>query len=372
MDVIRKLDFHRGRNEQLLYDYYIQLRLELSKNVINKKVIYLDTKFWVLLRDGFLYPEKNTSASELLKLSKSLSENEKCIFPISEDVFMEVMKQTDSTTLKETVDLIDKLSNGITLLSFDERFKLEILHFFDSAADRTVYETKKLVWSKLPYNAGFYSFRQPSLSVNDNLELQKAHIEQLWNMSLLQMIEEIQGNAPNVQFSQLFNMTYADILNEGKFSHQHEANNFQQMFMSEVAGMVEAYKEDLADMMEFICDRKAEKTFSEQEIKKYRDETVRLMQNAITNIFRFNKAGKMMPTIRISAALYAAVRWDKKQNFQDHDFYDFRHATAALPYCDFFFTEKRLAHLLTQNLLGFDKFYQCNIQTTVSGAISCF
>jgi hypothetical protein len=260
MDIIKKLDFHRGRSEQLLCDYYVQLRLELSKKVIIKKVVYLDTKYWILLRDGFLYPEKNILATELLKLSESLFENGKCIFPISEDVFMEVLKQTDSTTLKATVDLIDKLSNGITLLSFDERFKLEVLNFWYSTTGRTVHKTKQLVWSKLPYNAGFYSFCHPNLTAKGNLELQKAHIEQLWNMSLLQMIEEIQGNSPNVDFSQLFNMTYADMLNEGKFSHQGEANNFQQMFMNEVAGMVEVYKEDLADMMEFICDKEAIET----------------------------------------------------------------------------------------------------------------
>jgi len=77
-----------------------------------------------------------------------------------------------------------------------------------------------------------------------------------------------------------------------------------------------------------------------------------------------------MPTIHILSALYAAVIWDKQQRFQDNDFYDFRHATAALPYCDYFFTEKRLAHLLTQNLLGLDKFYQCTVKSKEKEAIS--
>jgi hypothetical protein len=95
------------------------------------------------------------------------------------------------------------------------------------------------------------------------------------------------------------------------------------------------------------------------------------MRNTITNIFRLNKAGKTMPTIHIFSTLYAAVRWDKKQKFQDNDFYDFRHATAALPYCDYFFTEKRLAHLLMQNLLGLDKFYQCTVHSKEKEAISC-
>jgi hypothetical protein len=179
MELISNLDFHRGLNEQSLTEYYKNLQLELSNNVINKKVVYLDTKFWVVLRDGLLHPEKNAFATELLKLSESLFENGTCIFPISEDVFMEVMKQTDSTTLKATIQLIDKLSNGITLISFDERFKLEVLSFIDFTTGRGVHETKKLIWSKLPYLMGFYSFRHPKLTANGNLILQKFGIDQL-------------------------------------------------------------------------------------------------------------------------------------------------------------------------------------------------
>jgi hypothetical protein len=40
-----------------------------------------------------------------------------------------------------------------------------------------------------------------------------------------------------------------------------------------------------------------------------------------------------MPTIRIPSTLHAAVRWDKQQKYQKHDF---QHAIAALPYCDYF------------------------------------
>jgi hypothetical protein len=42
---------------------------------------------------------------------------------------------------------------------------------------------------------------------------------------------------------------------------------------------------------------------------------------------------KSMPTIRIPSTLHAAVRWDKQQKYQKHDF---QHAIAALPYCDYF------------------------------------
>ena len=181
------------------------------------------------------------------------------------------------------------------------------------------------------------------------------------------MIEVMEKNGG---LSKPFDISVANRLNEGKFNHQHEANSFDQMFMNEVGGIVDFYKEDLAEMMEFMYEKETRNTLSNLERKQQRSETMRLMGNVIYNIFRLKKVGISMPTIYISSALHASVRWDKKQKFQDHDIHDFRHATAALPYCDYFFTEKRLAYLATQNQTGFDKLYGCEVQSRVTGAVS--
>ena len=73
-----------------------------------------------------------------------------------------------------------------------------------------------------------------------------------------------------------------------------------------------------------------------------------LIVNAFTNLFRLGKLGTAVPTAQIVAGLYAAVRWQRQRDFKLEDFYDFYHATAALPYCDVFLTEKFLGTLLTR------------------------
>ena len=40
------------------------------------------------------------------------------------------------------------------------------------------------------------------------------------------------------------------------------------------------------------------------------------------------------------------------------------------PIVTYFFTEKRLKHLVTQKLLQFDKLYGCDVQSNLSGAIA--
>ena len=367
MEFKSAIDFHRNNPEQSLESHYKNLRLELSNNVIDKKVIYLDTKFWVLLRDAILFPDKDLQVTELLKTSEFLNESNKCIFPISEDVFLEVLKQTDLRTLTTTVALIDKLSNGISLINFDERVMLEVMNFLGVTTGKPVHETKELVWTKFSYILGFNTCSISSLGKAENLMLQKSFVDEMWNKSLLQILEDMKG----IEFLRKFlNSTFGNNLNEGKLKHQHEASSFQQMFLNEIGGIVDVYKEDLAQMMVLMIERENKLTFSEEEIKPHHSETMRLMKNTIYNLFRLNKVGSAMPALQISAALYASVRWDKKQNFQDHDFHDFRHATAALPYCDYFFTEKRLAHLVTQNNLGYDKVYKCQVQSKVKDALS--
>ncbi|HEY5602206.1 MAG TPA: hypothetical protein VIM41_03780 [Gammaproteobacteria bacterium] len=365
MELVDTFDFHRCHPEQSIEDYYRSLRLDLSQEMVGKKVVYLDTKFWVILRDGYLDPTKNQLESKLLNLTLDLSAKKVCVFPISEDLFLEILKQTDIKTLKATVELIDKLSNGISSISYDDRIKLEIMQFWYSTLGKNVYETKELVWTKLAYNMGLHSFEIPQLSTEENRVLQKAFIDQMWSISMSQMIEVMleNGGLTKLEFA------IANKLNEGKYKHQDEARSFNQMFLNEVGGIVDVYRDALADMMEFMYQKETGENLTQKQSTEHRDETKRVMGNTIYNLFRLNKVGKAMPFIRISSALHASVRWDKKQKFQDHDFHDFRHATTALPYCDYFFTEKRLAHLLTQKQLGFEKLYKCGIQSKVINAI---
>lgn len=366
MEFVDTFEFHKNNPEQPVHDYYKSLRIKLSEQVLDKKVIYLDTKFWVLMRKGLLDPIEHPLENELLKLAVELSSKDKCIFPISEDVFLEVIKQSDEKTLKATAELIDKISKGISSISSEERIELEFMHYWYSITGKSVYNTEQLVWTKLSYLMGVQQFEIPDISSEDNCMLQKSFMDQMWSISLSQMISNlleaggmVSGLHPKI----------AGKLNDGKFKHTGEANNFNQMFLNEVGGIVDAYRDELADMMSYIYTKETGLTETEDEIQQHREETKRLMGNTIYNVFRLKKVTVEMPSVNILASVNAAVRWDKQQRFQDNDFYDFRHATTALPYCDYFFTEKRLMHLLTQKSLSLDKLYECEIQSSVNKVI---
>jgi hypothetical protein len=84
--------------------------------------------------------------------------------------------------------------------------------------------------------------------------------------------------------------------------------------------------------------------------------------------FRKDKLGKHLPVIAILADLYALwERGDLKRGLTDNDYRDWNHAAAAVPLCQYFFTEAHLATQLRQ--MGADKRYGCSIASTAAGAL---
>lgn len=365
MDFVFTFDEHERSPRITVNQYVRRKQLELSSYVSQKCKIYLDTNFWIILRKIVTGELSDPLSKRYFELANLLSEENLCIFPISENTFLEVLKQSDPLTLDETVCLIDKLSQGICLISYNERLRLGILHFVYGKTEDHAYNPSQLVWTKLAYNMGYIT------PVNKNIEesldriLQKSFFDQMWQVSLSDMIHVMRSNGGPI------NTLFPDnssSLNNGKFSHIDENRSFEQMFLSELAGLLDFYKPLLLEVCCHMYQKKTGKSLTKEEIETMEDKS--LIANMIYNLFRLKKITTELPSYRVTAGLYAAVRWDKKQKFQANDMHDFRHASAALPYCDYFFTEKRLSHLLTQKLLSYDKMYSCIVKSSLKDAVT--
>lgn len=290
-------------------------------------------------------------------------ESQLCIYPISEDIFLEVIKQEDPATLDETVRLIDLLSLGVSQINFEEKLTLEFKYFLNCTRGKEVYKCQELVWTKLAYNMGFVTPQNKMLDPLTDQAIQKAFIDSMWSTPLSRVVSIIKDNGgfPNIKLG-----TQSGSLNDGKFSHSHENNSFKQMFMSEVAGFLDANETVYTNSMLNVYEKETGRNeLSEQEIV----EIERLAKKIVYNIFDQNKSQAYLPMLRICSGLYAAIRWDRNQKFQDNDLHDIRHAASALPYADLFLTEKRLAHLITQKVTGYDKLYSCNVQSQPKSAL---
>ena len=70
--------------------------------------------------------------------------------------------------------------------------------------------------------------------------------------------------------------------------------------------------------------------------------------NFLANAVRLGKAGQALPQAQIEAGVHAIIRWHRTRPFSEQDFVDMHHATAALPYCDIFLTERVLGTALSR------------------------
>ena len=94
-----------------------------------------------------------------------------------------------------------------------------------------------------------------------------------------------------------------------------------------------------------------------------------MFANLIYHAFRLNKLTSELPSLRVSAGLHAALRWDKTRKYKRNDLHDFHHAVAAIPYCDYFFTEHSLRQLLAHNGLRFSELFPCQTISSVADSL---
>ena len=78
--------------------------------------------------------------------------------------------------------------------------------------------------------------------------MQKAFLDQMWTITLSDMLDILGSNAASVpRFKDI-----SDLQNRGKFDHLSDYSSFKQLFLIELAGVFEDYKSTFGDLMQYI------------------------------------------------------------------------------------------------------------------------
>jgi len=324
-------------------------RIKLSETFEDKTIVYLDTKYWLILRDQ--NNETDSNKRVLLDKILELSDSGKCIFPISEISFWEFLKQSDLETLKATTVLVDRLSKGVSMINMDERRVLEFKHFFYSSTGQDTHDLNELIWTKLPLILG-YDF----IARLDTEDMQKSFFDFVINASLYDVISTLYSDRKiEKPFSYKDDV---DALNKGKFEHADENTSFKQMFLSELSGYLKLYKDLFKDVIYYLYCKENNKEPDDQEMESIDNSYMYLIYNGFKN----EKLTTELPVFRVVPELFASARWNKERKYSDgNDLMDFMHASYALPYCDYFFTEKELKTMIDQTKLN--KLYGCIVES---------
>lgn len=331
------------------------LRNHLALEVGGKVKIYLDTKYWILLRDVALGVSRSEATANILELLLTACSSGRVICPIGEDVFYEVTKQAVPESFRATVKLIDSLSGGVCSLSHSERVRMEALAFFSQEEYGFIEGVGCPVWTKLPYMLGSFVPYSPALGP-DQQEIQNSFTEFLWRVSLEDLLADAAGevieNYPRLP-------DFAPLMNEDYELRNADLKSYQQVFMSEIFWEVERHLLQLEAAIAELRHRKggplASQTSGEAENGKA------LLRNVVCNLFRLKKSGKYFPSLFVSASLSAAIWWDRGRKYKQNDMLDIGHAQIALPYCDFFLTERNLKSIAKAGHVGIAEKFECRV-----------
>jgi len=129
---VRALEAHR-REAHVTCSAHRRRRLaQLWRMVEPRKRIYLDTRYWVFLRDAAMGRAKRPIHDDLLAGLQRLVASGTAICPLADSAMFELHKQTDPETRVAMARVMDALSLGATIQNGMERMRTELVRFFYS------------------------------------------------------------------------------------------------------------------------------------------------------------------------------------------------------------------------------------------------
>jgi hypothetical protein len=352
------LDRHRAQPDKSMAAYRSERIAELARFVLALQRVYLDTRFWIFLRDAALGRAQKPAHTDLLDTLRAGVASGAMICPLSDSSFFELLRQTDWSSRLSTIKLMDELSLGVTIENAKDRLGTEVLHFLTSTALHQEVPGPPIgrIWLKIGHVLGTPRLVNPGLPAAEQRVIEKAFFDVMWSVTL----EESLTDTPLPQDSAdaRFHRAAARVTAESAL-HADRIRSFKAVYLAEIGGFWDVHREELGDICEThyrSCHPNAPGVTPEERASAARD-----LANAFYNIFRLGKAGTSLPTAQIIAGLHAVVRWQKKRAFHFTDYFDFYHAAAALPYCNFFLTERFLTTVLNRPPLSFGDLFGITI-----------
>lgn len=357
------LDECRARPEITFAQHVASLEEVVASEALRKARVYLDLKYWIFLRDADLgKPQRPVHIKLLEVMLQGVSEG-RIVCPITEAVFFELDRQGNTERRMQTVRMIDRLCLGTVIKNSRERFFWEIRDFFDAAIERKVLPTigSRMVWVR-PYSF----LGTPQLSgwgAAEDLAINKAFLSYMWTRSLEDLLTEtpLPDDSSDAELQEC-----ALRITESSAKNASRMRSFEKVFADEVGGLIQSHKQMICDAfrphaaamlryVEAVSD-------DPSSVEKYGLDLV----YSVTSVKAPNRA---LPLIRILAGLHAFIRWQRHRSFKFGDFFDLRHAAAAIPYCNVFLTETFLKTACTSDLLDFGTAYDTQIISDEDEAI---
>jgi len=347
-DMTALLEYHRSQPSVLFNEHLASLEDSVAREALGKVRIYLDLRFWIFLRDASLGNPQRLVHVKLLDALACGVQSGKMVCPITESVFFELDRQGNTDRRMETARIIDRLSTGVVIKNSVERFACEVTDLFDAAIVRKELPQHpcRTVWTR-PYSF-LGTPRIAGWGDADDLAINKAFSSYMWTRSLEDLLTDTP--VPDDKCDE-DSREVAVRITESSARNAAQMRSFAQVLDDEQCGLIDAHRAEIAQAFRPYMAPLLPIGTDPDTVDKTASAQAGL--NLVYSVLSDKKPNLALPLIRILAGLHAFIRWQRRRPFQFQDFFDIRHACAAIPYCDVFLTEKFLRTACTSTLLKF-------------------
>lgn len=353
-----RLLHHQKHPHVSLCEYSRGQRLALGRDVLQEPRVYLDQKYWIYCRDAAIGRPQKPVHTRIYEVLKGLIEHNAIVCPVSWPVLAETMKQKDTAKRMQTARTVDQLSRHIALQPPELVAKVELLYamYRWQGDELDLWRPEEMVWTwaglavqeLIPVNTG--------LSAVDELAFQKAMFDVFAGASLSSMVEAMTGpDEPPIAGGEDF----ADWQTEQSPLHRDEFRTFDEAFWIELCGALSVLIPEMYGSLAYVHERLEENSLPKHD-GTMAQHALGLFRGWLRSACREQKLPALLPSLHVTSGIHAAIRYQNRPHDKG-DLHDQLHASVAVPYCTIFCTDRKLANLLTDSLLGYDELFSCQI-----------
>ena len=337
-------------NEHKSFNEYRKERYDaLQSFVASRRKIYLDTKFWVWLREPAASPDPAATSALLKQLQQGVAEGHLCC-PVSYPIFLETAKIFPLARRKQHAATEEALCAGVALRNPFDVFELETLDFFirNSPHLRNLPLRRDTVWCPVGHMLGEKYPFHPTLDGRAQDAAQKFMLDAMWEITLGDLVmHDIPRPSADT----------AQRINAERTIYPRADKSFQQLLKEELHGALEALVPHMMNAMRDLASVFGIAANSGDLTPENFRPVINLIRESV--IQRLDRAA--IPSLRVRSALHAALRLDDQRPFRENDLPDIDHSAVAVSYCDVFLTERSFGDLLRRPFIKDISLSQCAI-----------
>jgi hypothetical protein len=329
------------------------MRLRVAERALSRHLIYLDMNYWIWLRQAaFRRPELPIHA-KLWRRLREITESGRAFCPVSYPVYAEVLKQEEASR-RRTACVIDRLCGCICIVDQFSRIRAQLSHFVWTKllGAQTLKPAEQYVWAPVSHIMGMGHAEMHKWPAEANLKQQKLWLQFTQYLRFSDKLEQMQG-APR----EPDNRRHTLVQNFMSGWTRDRLRSLKATYKIEVGSSTDLIVKDITDFAEDLFDKGIRSPLGPE---KSPADLATSLASIITAGLKMGRITTDFPQYHIMGVVHATIRWMRRRH-QMNDLMDHQHATAALPYCDAFFTEGDLRDALTRGPFNLDRAYGCRV-----------